>query len=188
MKLVFLGAPGAGKGTQAERLARVYDVAHISTGDMLRRAVAKGTGIGNEVKAIMDSGQLVPDKMIVQLIQERVKEEDCKNGYILDGFPRTEAQAATLDSMLKAEGTSLSAALLFEVDTEELKKRLASRRGSETRSDDTEAVQIERLKVYEKQTKPLIDFYERAGLLKRVNASGTIEEIGQRVAEVLKGA
>ncbi len=187
MKLVFLGPPGAGKGTQAKLIANDKDLAHISTGDMLRAAVSSGSKLGLQVKSVLDSGQLVPDDLIVRLIEKRVEEEDCKVGYILDGFPRTVGQAQALQRMLEGKGTALSGVLLFQVSEEDLRTRLAIRRNEQGRADDDEQVQLERLRVYERETKPLIEFYDRLGFLRRVDASGNIEEISKKVAQVVSG-
>ena len=188
MKLVFLGAPGAGKGTQAQMLAMKRAWAHISTGEMLRSAVSGGTELGKRVKDIMESGKLVPDELMVDLIRARIKEKDCAGGCILDGFPRTVAQATALAAMFRELGEKLAGVVLFEVPPADLEKRLASRRGTEARKDDSVEVQRERLRVYEQQTKPLIEFYEKAGLLLRVSAGGSIGEVQERLVATLAGA
>lgn len=185
MKVVFLGPPGAGKGTQAKRLAEAEGLAHISTGEMLRAAVQKGTPLGQKVKDIMDAGHLVPDDLIVQLIQERVKEADCVAGYILDGFPRTLPQAEALSIMLDKSGARLDAVASFEVSEAALSERLAHRRGAEARVDDDAEVQRERLRVYNKQTAPLIDYYRNGKLLRPVDASGTIDDVYARLRHAL---
>lgn len=187
MRIVFLGPPGAGKGTQAKRLAEQRGLAHISTGDMLRSAVQKGTPVGEKVKGIMDAGQLVPDEMIVEIIRDRVAENDCSRGYILDGFPRTLPQAEALGRMLGNGGGALDAVVSFEVSEADLSARLAHRRGAEARADDDAAVQQERLRVYQQQTAPLIDYYRSAKLLRSVNASGSIEDVYARLEQALKG-
>lgn len=186
MRVVFMGPPGAGKGTQAKIAAKELGVAHISTGEMLRAAVDAGSILGNRVKQIMERGQLVPDDLMVSLISERVLEPDCQAGYILDGFPRTVSQANSLDAMLEVKGEKLDLALYFDVPSTEVLNRLEMRRVQEGRSDDTIATQRERLKIYEEQTFPLIDYYTSNGLLKKVDGMGDVEEIQARVVEVLK--
>ena len=181
-----MGPPGAGKGTQANLTAKELGVAHISTGEMLRSAVEDQTTLGSRVKEIMDSGQLVPDDLMVSLISERVMATDCTTGYILDGFPRTVAQANSLDAMLKVKEESLDVALYFDVAAEEVLSRLAGRREQEGRADDSTETQRERLRVYEEQTLPLIDYYDEKGLLRKVDGIGSVEEIQARVVEVLK--
>lgn len=185
MKLVFLGPPGAGKGTQAKFCAEKYSIAHISTGDMLRAAVQEGSAVGKKVKSIIDSGQLVPDDLIVQIIRERVKKDDCKKGYLLDGFPRTVPQAVALEGMLSDADTSLDKVILFTLTLSALLKRLAARRSQESRADDSAETQQERLRVYEEQTAPLIEYYKSNGRLVEVDASGTIEEVQKELVRIL---
>ena len=177
MNIVLLGAPGAGKGTQAAKLVEEFGTPHISTGDMLRAAVKAGTELGKKAKSFMDAGDLVPDDVIIGLVTERLGEPDTEKGFILDGFPRTSAQAVALDAELSKLGRPLSAALLIDVDSEVIVKRLTSRRmckdcgfigcGGEMyqRDDDNEATVRNRLDVYEKSTSPLIDYYRGCDLL-----------------------
>ncbi len=187
-KIVFLGPPGAGKGTQAKLLAAKQHLAHISTGDMLRSAVAEGTELGKEVKSILDSGQLVSDELIVQLIEERVKKPDCGQGYILDGFPRTVPQAEALQEMLAGSSSVLSAVVSFELSEQAVLDRLTHRAGVEARADDAAEVQRERLRVYNEQTAPLIEYYENLNLLRRIDASSSIEDVTKLVEKVLAGS
>ena len=186
MNIVLLGAPGAGKGTQAQKLVAEFGVAHISTGDLLRAAVKAESKLGKQAKSYMDAGKLVPDELVVDLVKERLAADDAQKGFILDGFPRTSAQAVALDAELSKLGRPLSAALLIDVDSEVIVKRLTSRRmckdcgfiGSEAnaqcpkcggemyqRDDDNEATVRNRLDVYEKSTSPLIDYYRGCDLL-----------------------
>lgn len=212
VKLVLLGAPGAGKGTQAKKLIEKFGIPQISTGDLLRAAVAEGTELGKEAKGFMDKGELVPDSVVLGMMQERLSQDDCKNGYILDGFPRNTAQAEELDKMLDTLGMRLDAALSVEVPTEDLMKRLTGRRtcrecgqmynvhfnapseegkcdkcGGELfqRDDDQEETISKRLEVYEEQTAPLIDYYGSRGILKTVTGTGDIDEIFANVIETL---
>ena len=185
MKLVFLGPPGAGKGTQAKIYSQKHKIAHISTGEMLRAAVQAGSPLGIKVKSVIDSGQLVSDELIIELIRDRVKESDCSGGYILDGFPRTVKQAEALERLLKETGVKLDSAVLFDLPVTAIMERLANRRSTESRADDTENVQLERQKIYLEQTAPLIDYYKNSGLLKTVDASGSIEQVGARLEQSL---
>ncbi len=182
IKVVFLGPPGAGKGTQAVRIAQKYSVPHISTGDILRDAVKEGTELGKLAKSYMDKGELVPDSVIIGIIKERLSEEDVKSkGFILDGFPRTIAQAKALDELLSELNMPLDAVIFLNVEDEEIVNRLLSR----GRADDTEEVIRNRIKVYRQQTEPLIDYYREKGLLKEVNGVGDIDEITKKIEEVL---
>jgi len=181
MRIVFIGPPGAGKGTQAERIVQTYHLAHLSTGDMLRAARDARTEVGLAAEQYMSSGQLVPDDVIVAIIAARLLEPDCQPGYLLDGFPRTIAQAEALDQMLKRQGTPLSTVLELAVPEEELFKRLAGR----GRADDQPEVIRQRLVAYRNQTAPLLDYYRKAGLLLSIDGLGTVEEIFQRIRTVL---
>jgi len=213
MKLILLGPPGAGKGTQAEQLVKKLDIPHISTGDMFRKAIKEGTELGKKAKEYMDQGQLVPDEVTVGIVKDRLSETDCKKGFLLDGFPRTAAQAEALDGILVELGYQLDAVLDIEVPREKLMARLTGRRvckdcgatfhvefnppsASEQcdacggklyqRSDDTEATVANRLDVYQKQTEPLIDYYENKNMLKRINGDQQIETVLQEIAVVLE--
>ncbi|MCK4910908.1 MAG: adenylate kinase [Thermodesulfovibrionales bacterium] len=212
MRLVLLGAPGAGKGTQAKMLIEKYGIPQISTGDLLRAAVKEGTELGKEAKGHMDSGGLVPDSVVLGMMKERLGADDTKKGYILDGFPRNTAQAEALDGMLSELGMPIEAALSVDVPLEDLMKRLTGRRtckacgqmfnmyfnapkaegkcdkcGGELfqRDDDQEDTIKNRLKVYEEQTAPLIDYYAGKGILKRVEGTGSIDAIFTKVCELL---
>jgi adenylate kinase len=177
MRLVFIGPPGAGKGTQAERLIATYHPAHLSTGDMLRAARDARTEVGVKADEYMSKGQLVPDDIIVAIIKERLQNPDCKEGFLLDGFPRTVAQAEALDEMLKAAGTPLDIVLELRVPEDELFRRLAGR----GRADDQPDVIRQRLVAYREQTEPLLDYYGKQGLLKTVDGLGTVDEIFARI-------
>lgn len=212
MRLVLLGAPGAGKGTQAKKLIEKYGIPQISTGDLLRAAVAAGTPLGKEAKSYMDKGELVPDSVVLGMVEERLKQDDCKKGYILDGFPRNTAQAEALDKMLASLNMSLTAALSVDVPFEDLMKRLTGRRTCKScgqmyniyfkppakegvcdkcngelfqRDDDKEETIKKRLDVYNAQTAPLIDYYGKKGILKTVQGTGNIDDIFKKVCEIL---
>ncbi len=206
MNIVLLGAPGAGKGTQAAKLVEKYGYAHISTGDMLRAAVKNQTPLGLEAKKYMDAGDLVPDEVVIGLVKERLQDPDTEQGFILDGFPRTSTQAVALDSELASLDRALNAALLVDVDKEVIIKRLTSRRmcrdcghiGSEAdatcpkcngemyqRDDDNEATVRNRLDVYESSTAPLIDYYRGCDLLVEIDGDRAPEEVFASVEEAL---
>jgi len=181
MRIVFIGPPGAGKGTQAESIVTTYAMAHLSTGDMLRAARDAKTPLGQKAEEHMSTGQLVPDDLIIDLIAERLAKPDCESGYLLDGFPRTIAQAEELDAMLARLKTPLDVVLELQVPEEELFQRLAGR----GRADDKPEVIRQRLVAYRKQTEPLLEYYGSRGLLKSINGLGTVEEVFQRAREVL---
>ena len=212
MRIVLLGAPGSGKGTQAKKLMQERSIPHISTGDMLRAAVAAGSRFGQQAKAIMEAGQLVSDEIMLGIISERLSEADAADGFILDGFPRTKQQAFDLDELLDQLGQPLDAAILMDVDFDILMKRLTGRRtcsktgkllnvyyspqeeldavtaaGGELvqREDDNEETIRQRLDVYREQTEPVISFYAKRGKLKTVAAEGDIDEVYQRLLETL---
>lgn len=206
MNIVLLGAPGAGKGTQAAKLVEEFSTPHISTGDILRAAVKNQTELGKKAKAFMDAGDLVPDSLIIDLMDERLQEPDCEAGFILDGFPRTTAQAVALDDMLARLERPLDGALLVDVAAEAIIARLTSRRcckecgyiGSTAdavcpkcegemyqRDDDNEATVRNRLDVYEKSTSPLIDYYKGKGLLKAVDGDRPVDVVYADVKELL---
>ena len=198
MKIVLLGGPGAGKGTQAQRLVAEYGVAHISTGDLLRAAIKNGTELGKQAKSYMDKGQLVPDELVVNLVKERLADDDAQKGFILDGFPRNTAQAVVLDSELKDMGLALDAAVLVDVDPDVIVKRLSSRRtckncgytapagvdvcprcGGEMyqRDDDKPETIQRRLDVYQTQTAPLIEYYGGQDKLLKVDGDRPVDEV-----------
>ena len=178
MKLLFVGPPGAGKGTQAQRVAERLELAHLSTGDMFR-ALDPETDLGQRVKQIMESGGYVSDDIVIEMLEGRISQPDASGGYILDGFPRTLAQAQALDAFLGDAG--LDAVVLFEVDEDEVVGRMLSR----GRADDTEETIRTRLSVYRDQTEPLVELYEGRGLIHRVDAIGGIDDITARVLEAL---
>ncbi|MFS8495558.1 MAG: adenylate kinase [Actinomycetes bacterium] len=179
MKLLFIGPPGAGKGTQAGRVADRLGIPHISTGDMFRHHVAAGTELGKQVKAIMEAGDYVPDSITVAMLKERIAEDDAAGGFILDGFPRTIAQVEALDELIGEDG--LDKVVLFRVDNDVLVERMLAR----GRADDNEETIRNRLNVYEEQTAPLIDLYRERGVLVEVDGVGEIDEITERVLAAL---
>jgi adenylate kinase len=213
-RVVLLGAPGAGKGTQAKMLIEKFKIPQISTGDILRKAVADGTPLGKEAKAIMESGGLVSDKIVLGLVEERLKQPDCKDGFILDGFPRNTAQAEALDKLLAEANMPLTIALTVDVEKGELMKRLTGRRTCKScqqmyniyftppkkegvcdkcggalfqRDDDKEETIKKRLEVYDTQTAPLISYYNKKGIMKTVMGVGSINDIFQKVVAALGG-
>jgi len=187
-RIVLLGAPGAGKGTQAAKLVEGLGVPHVSTGDMLRAAVAAGTELGLKAKTVMDSGKLVGDDIVIGLAGERLAEADAKRGFVLDGFPRTEAQAEALDALLAELGAPLECCLAISVETEAVVKRLLARAELEGRADDNEETIRERMGVYDAQTAPLMDYYRSRALLAEVDGMGSVEEVFAQVEEALQQA
>lgn len=181
-----MGAPGSGKGTQAALIVKELGLAHISTGDLLRGAVAAGTELGLQAKAVMDRGELVSDQIVLGLLEERLSQDDIKAGFILDGYPRNLAQAEALDALLSRLGQPVDEALQIDVDEEQVIERIAKRAALEGRSDDTEETVRNRMKVYGEQTAPVVDFYANKGLLSRVLGDGSIEEVFQRIKGVLQ--
>ena len=173
--VIFLGPPGAGKGTQAVRIAKEKNLAHISTGDMLLEHVSNETDLGKIAKTLLDEGKLVPDSLVIEMLQERLLSNDCINGAILDGFPRTIAQAESLDKI--SEEFKISNVIVFEADRDELIKRILNRGETSGRSDDTEESVSVRLEVYENDTAPLIEYYEQRNLVSKINAVGEVENI-----------
>ena len=212
MKIIMLGAPGAGKGTQAKKIAEKYGIPHISTGDIFRANIKNGTELGKKAKTYMDEGLLVPDELVVDLVVDRVQQEDCKNGYVLDGFPRTIPQAEALDKALNGLGEHLDYALNVDVPDENIVKRMAGRRaciscgatyhvvyaapktegicdvcGSELvlRDDDKPETVTKRLGVYHEQTKPLIDYYAEEGILKTIDGTQNLEVVFDDIKKIL---
>ncbi|HOQ16301.1 MAG TPA: adenylate kinase [Defluviitaleaceae bacterium] len=213
MRLIMLGAPGAGKGTHALLLSKEYNIPQISTGDILRSHIKNETDLGKKAKKYMDKGLLVPDELVVEIVKKRIQEEDCKEGFILDGFPRTIPQAEALDKALEELAIALDKVVNIDVPDEVIIKRMAGRRvcsncgasyhienkkplkenicdecGSELkqREDDKEETVRKRLQVYEEQTKPLIEYYEKRGILLTIEGDGSVEEIGNKIKNALE--
>lgn len=186
MKVIMLGAPGAGKGTQAVMLAKSATVPHISTGDMMRQAVAKASALGLKVKGFMDAGELVPDSLVIEIIRERLSESDCRKGFILDGFPRTVEQARALTGLFEEMEITGVKVLELSVPDQILLERIKKRGDSGSgRSDDSIAVATKRLQVYWEKTAPVSKYYESEGSLVKVDGIGSIEEIQTRLQEVI---
>jgi adenylate kinase len=213
--VIFLGPPGAGKGTQAKELARIYRVPHLSTGDMLREHVSLGTPLGMEAKPIMARGDLVPDFLVLKMVRDRIEQADCSHGFVFDGFPRTVAQAQYLSVLLRQNGYRPALVVYFALDPALVLRRITGRRMCkvggeiyniyerptkvegrcdndggelEQRPDDREEVVGPRLQAYEKQTAPLVAYYRRLGRLHEVDASKSVDEVKQRVLEIVRGA
>ena len=212
MQLVMLGAPGTGKGTQGKLLSQNYHIPNISTGEILRSAIAQGSGLGIKAQAYMDRGELVPDAVMIGLIQQRLQDDDCKSGFILDGFPRTVEQALALDEFLEQVKKNLNFVITFELEQNKIVARLTSRRVCQIcgkdfnlitnpppsdnrcpdcqgeiiqRADDTAETVLNRLKVYEEKTKPLKEYFRRKRILKIFDADGSIDEIQERIRSFL---
>jgi adenylate kinase len=187
MRIVLLGPPGAGKGTQAAQIACRFGAPHIATGDIFRANVAEGTELGRAAQEYMDLGDLVPDEVVIAMVMERLASDECAAGFVLDGFPRTVNQAEALDRRLAGLGTPLEAALSFDVTEEELLRRLAGRAAAQHRADDAEQTIRHRLEVFAIKTRPLIDYYARRGLLINIDAIGPIEVVTKRILDDLDG-
>jgi adenylate kinase len=215
MRLIIMGPPGAGKGTQARQLAETWSVAHVATGDMLREALAQGTPLGLEARRYMDSGGLVPDEVVIGLVADRLTRPDARGGFVLDGFPRTAAQAEALDRLLAARGLGLDRVIFLDVTRPELLRRLTGRRVCRTcgatyhlisapprtagrcdacggelyqREDDAEAAVARRLDVYQSQTAPLLAYYRSRGQLACVPGEGAVEQVAAEIKRALPGA
>lgn len=186
MRIVLLGAPGSGKGTQAALLVEELGLPHISTGELLRSAVKAGSKLGIKAKVVMDRGELVSDDIMLELIEERLSQADAKTGFILDGYPRNLAQARALDKLLSRIEQPVDEALQIDVDVDRIITRIARRAAEEGRSDDTEEVVRNRMNVYSDQTAPVVDYYAQQGLLTRILGEGSIEEVFQRIRGVLQ--
>jgi adenylate kinase len=187
LRLVVLGPPGAGKGTQAVRLADHFACADVATGDIFRANVAEGTELGRAAQEYMDRGDLVPDEVVIAMVMERLAESDCDGGFVLDGFPRTVNQAEALDRRLVDLGSPLETALSFDVTEEELLRRLAGRAAAQHRADDAEQTIRHRLEVFGIKNRPLIDYYAHRGLLIKVDAIGPIEVVTKRILAAIEG-
>jgi adenylate kinase len=191
MRLILLGPPGAGKGTQAQRLVQKHGIVQLSTGDMLRAAVKAGTPVGQRAKDVMARGELVPDEVVVAIVSDRIDQDDAKNGFILDGFPRTVPQAVALDRMLKDKGLKLDGVIELRVDAGMLQQRIASRvaeataRGEPLRPDDNPDVLRRRIDAYREQTAPLVDYYRWHGSLKSVDGMAAIPDVAKEIDRLL---
>jgi adenylate kinase len=194
MKLILLGPPGAGKGTQAQRLVEKHGIVQLSTGDMLRAEIAAGSELGLRVKDIMALGKLVPDDVVVEIVSERIDQPDARKGFILDGFPRTVPQALALDRMLKGKGLKLDGVIELKVDFEILEKRIESRvaetkaRGGTLRADDDPEVLKRRVEAFRQEMPPVIDYYRLEGSLKSVDGMASIPEVASAIDQLLDGS
>ncbi len=185
--IVLFGPPGAGKGTQADKLIEEFNLVHLSTGDLLRNEIKQGTELGNKAKSLIDAGKLVPDDVVIGMIEKRLDEHSNAEGFIFDGFPRTNEQAHALDELLDSKNTEVSGLVALEVPEEELIKRLKERGESSGRSDDKdENVIKDRIQEYENKTAPLADYYDKQGKYYAINGVGKIEEIFERIKAVVK--
>jgi adenylate kinase len=188
MRIVLLGPPGSGKGTQGSQLAKRLAVPTISTGEILREAVRNKTSLGQKAQAVMDKGELVSDELILAMIAERLAQADAREGFILDGFPRTLAQARAFETMLSGNGDALSAVLNFSVPETDLVERMLGRAKEEGRADDRPETIRERMRVYREKTEPLVGFYRDRDLLADIDGTGSVEQVAQRVDEAVSAA
>jgi adenylate kinase len=186
LNIVLFGPPGSGKGTQAEKIINKYKLLHLSTGDLLRAEIASKTDLGLKAKSIMDKGELVPDEVVVGMIEKRISAEKKPNGFIFDGFPRTVAQAEALDTVLAKKNTSIILMISLDVKRQELINRLLKRGKEQGRSDDNLQTIENRIKVYEDQTTPVMNYYDQQGKARYVDGMGSIEEIFERIKKVIK--
>ncbi len=186
MNVLLLGPQGSGKGTQAARISEAYGIAHVATGDMLRAAIADGTELGRRIKAVYDRGELVPDELMIELIRERLEEEDARDGFVLDGFPRTMAQARALDEMLRDLGRELSVVFELQISDEACMVRLLKRAELEGRPDDTPEAIRKRLELYHSQTEPLVEYYRAQGNLVGIHAERSIDEVFEEIQQALE--
>lgn len=184
MNIILFGPPGAGKGTQAEKIINHFSIPHLSTGDIFRSNIKNETPLGKKVKSILDSGKLVPDETVVELVADELSKEKYNDGVVLDGFPRTVTQAEALDQFLSDNGRQIDAFVTLDVPEQELINRILSR--GEGRSDDTPEKIKTRLQVYREETEPVLNHYEKQGVVKRIDGVGSIEEIFERITSVLK--
>lgn len=184
MNIILFGPPGAGKGTQAKLIQDEFNIPHLSTGEIFRAAIKNKTPLGLKVKSILDNGELVPDEKVVELVADELSKEKYQDGYILDGFPRTVVQAESFDQFLEENDDELDAFILLSVPEEELIKRILSR--GEGRSDDTEEKVKTRLQIYREETKPVLDYYDKQGVVQKIEGLGTIDEIFERIKSALK--
>jgi len=186
MQLILFGPPGAGKGTQAAAISEEFALPHIATGDILRENVTQRTELGTLAQQYMDRGELVPDELVIAMVSERIRRDDATEGFLLDGFPRTVAQARALDDVLAEDGRPIDAVIRLLVDDDELVARLLRRAEEQGRSDDTREVIERRLAVYRKQTEPLVDLYRERGLLRDIDGKGGIDEVRERVKATIR--
>jgi len=185
MRLIFIGPPGVGKGTQSQNLVDYLNIPHVATGDMLRDAKKRGTELGKLASLHMDHGQLVPDPIVVQIVGERLDRSDCQRGCLLDGFPRTIGQAKALDEYLHQQNKDLNVVLTLDVNQDELFRRLLDRSVKEGRVDDTPDTIRKRMRIYDERTSPLLDYYQQKGILRHVDGMGTPTEVFERIKAIV---
>ncbi|MEO1050625.1 MAG: adenylate kinase [Bacteroidota bacterium] len=186
LNLILFGPPGAGKGTQSEKIIDHYNLTHISTGDLFRKHLGEGTELGQMAKKYMDVGNLVPDEVVIKMVEEKIKETEDTNGFIFDGYPRTVAQAEAIDKFLKDRGTPVSGMICLEVDEEELWKRIQGRAKVSGRADDQDKDKFDnRIKVYQGETLPVAEYFQSHGKCSSVEGTGTIEEIFSRISSII---